>query len=178
MHSKLFYVPLLISVLLFQDSEIKWNIHTLLTWQNFKGQPDLTSSAAAVTAAAISYSYTANKIGTEIINFKVNVTTQFYPEKSWFKKELVNNHILSHEQYHFNIAELFSRKLRRKIAMLQPNSNLKNQIKKTYDSITIELARFQNLYDVETDFSRNYELQKKWELKVARELLALNAYKQ
>tara|TARA_R110002012_G_scaffold294228_1_gene490244 strand:- start:346 stop:882 length:537 start_codon:yes stop_codon:yes gene_type:complete len=173
---KFFIAIIFGSCLLSQDSEIIWQEHNLLVWENFKGRPDKSSSAAAVTASGISYNYGVSRVGDRVVGFDATVITHFYPEKSWCKKELINEHILQHEQFHFNITELHSRLLRKTLSELKANPELVSQITGAYKAINIELQKFQELYDSETDYSRNYEVQKEWELKVSKQLLALNAF--
>ena len=86
----------------------------------------------------------------------------FYPEKSWYKAEICNAVVLSHEQLHFDIAELFARKFRRQLDSTRFTRNIKAEVRAIYRKINEELAAFQDRYDTETDFSRNVGQQKAW----------------
>lgn len=174
-------LKILFSITLFfclfqQDSELIWQEEELLTWENFNGPPDLNSTAAAVTASGISYNYSVSRVGDRVVGFDATVISHFYPEKSWCKKDQINAHILQHEQFHFNITELHSRLLRKQLSLLKPNPDLISQITSAYKNINLDLAKFQNQYDKESDFSRDYEVQKKWELKVKKQLLDLKDF--
>jgi len=90
------------------------------------------------------------------------VRTYFYPQKSWYKPEICNAVILSHEQLHFDIAEMFARKMRQQLAATRFTSNIKAEVREIYEQINRELADFQRQYDRETDFSRYVAQQEAW----------------
>lgn len=148
---------------------ISWS-EKRLTWKDFKGEPPTSDRVAATTASGISYRFSTS--GTRSA-FKVDyeVSTHFYPKKSWYKPELADEVVLSHEQLHFDISELFARKLRKELseATFTPE-NVKKKIKALYNRNNQELNDFQNRYDEETNFSRNRENQSLWNKKVAEAL--------
>lgn len=141
-----------------------------LTWKDFKGEPPLSDRVAATTASGISYQFSTS--GTRD-SYKIDfeISTHFYPNKSWYKPELCDAVILSHEQLHFDISELFARKLRKEFseATFTPE-NVKRKIRALYRKNNEELSDFQNRYDAETNFSRNREKQLIWNKKIAKEL--------
>lgn len=146
-----------------------WDANTKLTWKDFKGNipPDVVP--AATTASGISYRYSANLLHHEVrLDFEVNAF--FYPNESWYKPEICNDFILAHEQLHFDIAELFARKMRKRLDETSFSDNVKAEIKKIYKEILKELADFQELYDWETNFSRNREQQLRWNKEIAKAL--------
>src|SRR5574338_86889 len=87
-----------------KEELIPWQAGRKLSWNDYYGKPDPASDAAASTATylGIEYSFSNN-------NFSYKISCSFSKEKSWvrFKNDLV----LSHEQGHFDITELFARKL-------------------------------------------------------------------
>ena len=100
----------------------------------------------------------------------IDVGCEFFPEKSWYRPELCDSIILSHEQLHFDIAELHARKLRKKLAETQFTENIREEIREIYDDMLKRLYIFQNRYDRETNFSRNLQKQLFWNQEIAREL--------
>jgi len=160
-----------------QDTEIVWQKERALVWEDFQAKPDVNSPAAAVTASGLTFNYSLSKQNGRIIGFETMVISHFYPEHSWCKKDQITDHILSHEQFHFNITELHSRLLRKEFSKLKINPNIANQIKELHRKANKDMGLMQKAYDSETDFSRNHEQQAKWQKKVKLHLNLLESYK-
>ncbi|MEM9143660.1 MAG: DUF922 domain-containing protein [Bacteroidota bacterium] len=152
-----------------QEEMIPWSPDRKLKWSDFKGKPFTTEWAAATTASGISYEFsTSGTLKEMVVHFKVS--TDFYPQKSWYRPELVNDVILAHEQLHFDISELFARKMRKQLRETVFTRNIKEEVKEIYKQILKELSAFQNNYDHQTNFSRNTEKQLLWNKKIAEAL--------
>ncbi len=148
------------------EEGVLWDKDTRLTWKDFKGKVPPAAVPAATTASGISYKYSANLIHHEVeLDFEVN--TYFYPNESWYKPEICDDLILSHEQLHFDISELFARKMRNRLKRTSFSDNVKAEIRKIYKEILQELQDFQDQYDWETSFSRNPKKQLEWNKKIA-----------
>lgn len=77
---------------------------------------------------------------------------------------------------HFDISEIFARKIRRELKKLQEhNERDTDKYYQVFDKLLNELNDYQNQYDSEVYF--NVEKQKDWIDKVAKELKALEAFK-
>lgn len=152
-----------------EEETIPWSTDRKLLWEDFKGRPFKTAWAAAVTASGITYAFSSTETDGKL-KLDIEISTHFYPEESWFQPDLVNGVILSHEQLHFDISELFARKMRKKVAETKFTSNVKAEIKKIYRDILKELSAYQKKYDFETNFSRNFEKQLEWNKKIAEAL--------
>lgn len=148
---------------------IPWSADRKLQWSDFKGSYLKTEWAAATTATSISYSLSVEETGGRQI-VSIDVGCEFFPEKSWYRPELCDSIILSHEQLHFDIAELHARKLRKKLAETQFTENIREEIREIYNDILRRLYIFQNKYDRETNFSRNLQQQLLWNQMIAKEL--------
>ena len=98
------------------------------------------------------------------------VGAYFYPESSWHRPEVANANILSHEQLHFDISELFARKMRSKIKVFRFTSEVKAEMKGIYEEILRELRDFQTKYDDETNYSRDVEKQNEWNSMISEAL--------
>ncbi|MDO6810190.1 DUF922 domain-containing protein [Zobellia galactanivorans] len=149
-----------------QEGEvIVWDADRKLQWSDFKGSYFKTEWAAATTASGISYSFTSfTKEGRLYLDFVVQ--SEFYPKKSWYRPELCDSIILGHEQLHFDISELYARKMRKRLAQTQFTMNAKAEVRAIYKAILKELGNFQNKYDRETNFSRNLEKQVLWNRRI------------
>lgn len=153
-----------------QDYEtIEWRPDYKLTWDDFKGQAPSNDRAAATTASGISYQFSTSGTRNEIkLDFKVS--TFFYPNKSWYQPSLCDSLILSHEQLHFDISELYARKMRKRLTAGSFTQNVKAEVRIIYKEILEELEEFQDLYDDQTNFSRDIEQQLIWNKKIEESL--------
>lgn len=163
-----------------QDNEpvITWSSSYKLSWEDFKAKPNINDDAVAITASGITFGFSFTETDkNEMVSFTTEIFAHFYPEHSWYKKELANNHILEHEQLHFDITELFARKFRYRISQLKLSNSIRKQLNKIEKNINTELSEMQNEYDSETNNSRNYESQAKWNMYINTELNAYSKYK-
>ena len=150
-----------------QEEEIPWSPDFRLKWSDFRGKPQENSRIAAVTASGISYRFSSiERDGYYEVEYEVN--TFFYPEKSWYQPHMCDDLILSHEQLHFDIAEIFARKMRKAIDSTRFTKNVKAEINAIYRRTLNELEEFQDRYDTETNYSINRAAQLRWnrEIKV------------
>jgi hypothetical protein len=149
---------------------IDWKSSRRLTWSDYKGKPDPNSDAAATTTSylGIEYNFANNTVGYKII-------CRFSKNKSWGLYK--TDHILGHEQGHFDITEIFARKLNKETGKYKFNKNTYGKdLQKIYDDIVDEKEELQNQYDKETDFSRNKERQAEWLKKIEKMLDDLEDY--
>jgi len=144
-----------------EPEAILWSPDRKLVWDDFKGKPFKTAWAAAITASGISYSFSSVQENGQLV-LDITINSYFYPEESWYQPKLCDSLILSHEQLHFDIAELYARKMRKQVAETTFTKNVKAEVKAIYKDILRELGNFQKKYDFETNFSRNVEKQLEW----------------
>lgn len=143
------------------QEEVEWSPDFRFTWNDFKGKVPAGSGAAATTASGISYDFsTYYEHGEMKVDF--NVYAYFYPTKSWYKPDISNDVTLLHEQLHFDITELYARKLREKLDNATFTDNIKEEVRKMYKGTIRQLNDFQNKYDSETNYSRNLPVQERW----------------
>jgi len=155
-----------------------WHESYKLVWKDFQANPDKNSSAVAITVSGITFGFSITQTSTEeVISCDTEVSAHFYPEKSWYKPKSANNHILNHEQLHFDITELHARKFRHEISLIKISNSIENDLKTLQKNINKQLAQMQNLYDEETNHSRNIETQAKWQVYINQEIEKLANYK-
>ena len=166
----LFFLFAVLSTVQAQEEDgVPWDPNHRLTWSDFRGIPPESQRVAATTASGISYSYrTQGAPGKYRLDYEVNA--YFYPEKSWYHAEICDSVILSHEQLHFDISELFARKMRKVLEERTFGRNVRAEVRRIFTEINRELSEFQDRYDRETDFSRNREAQTEWNRRVAEML--------
>jgi hypothetical protein len=124
---------------------------------------------AAITASGIAYRFSAiEKRGQ--MDVDCTVESFFYPDASWYRPELADDNILSHEQLNFDISELFARKMRARISTYRFTSNVKAEMRRIYEDIIREMQSFQERYDKETNYSRSVEKQQLWNAQIRKAL--------
>jgi hypothetical protein len=150
---------------------IAWDSARLLTWNDYKGRPDPSSDAAASTTTYLGIEYRMDEKG-----FSYRIQCRFSLSKSWGRSK--TDFILKHEQGHFDIAEIFARKLNQRMTHYKFNqATYKTDLKDIYDGITKEKEDFQDLYDRETDHSRKKEQQLEWLKKIEKMLVDLDSFR-
>jgi hypothetical protein len=153
-----------------QDT-LYWQSGHKLLWQDFNAEPDSTVKQAAATYAGITYHLIANDD-----SFKIKIVCYFLKSKSWSKYKS-NDTLLMHERLHFDIAELFARKLRQSVAEYKFNpQTVGNDIEKLYVLNKQERLKMNEIYDKETNHSQNFDKQLIWNKKISVELNAVKKY--
>lgn len=150
---------------------ISWSEDRKLEWSDFKGKPRKASPNEALTDSGMSIELKCDGTTAEAI-----IKCFFSPSKSW-TKSTDSDYLLAHEQLHFDITELFVRKLRQKLAKHKGDCEaLSKHIEAYYNSNYKEFVAYQDRYDSESKHSLNKEKQAYWEAKIKRELDELKAY--
>lgn len=173
---KLFSFFFIILFTSFSNEKIAWSEGVNLTWEDFKGRPDMRSSYVAMTNSGIVFSYQlASENGN--LSLTTSVEARFHPEMSWHKPDKVNNHVLQHEQGHFNITEIHARKLRKAFAEYKVTKNYERELSAIFSRINRERQVMQDRYDKETNHSQNKEKEAQWQVFINNELKKLQQWK-
>jgi len=171
------FLILLVSFFAFQtDGYLDWNERRKLTWSDFQAEPPVQSAHAALTNSGINLD-----LRLENKEFNVKVHARFNPDKSWKRKDIENSeYLLAHEQLHFDLTELYVRKLRKAFLTRRwkENENVYAIFNELYQSNQTLLWKVQDVYDAETEHSINREAQAKWSGAVADSLEMFNEFKQ
>ena len=160
-----------------EEETMTWNESRKLTWSDFRGEVNPNSDAVALTASGITFGFSVSTSGSRIVDYSTTVEAHFYPNKSWYNQERADEYILGHEQLHFDITELYTRKFRERLSMLKVNPNIRKQLKQLHTSINKQLNDTQKLYDEQSVHSINVDAQKQWEEHIKMELGKLDQFK-
>lgn len=153
------------------SSTIEWEKDRKLTWDDFKGKPEINSTKAALT-----YSSIHAQFGYNDKSLQYTITCSFDGMKSWGR--IKNDYILKHEQGHFDLTEVFARKLNKDLSAYRFNKNtVGDDINRIYQSVVDELTMIQQKYDKETDHSRDFPLQSQWNHKIDSMLTVTHNYR-
>ena len=158
------------------EEKIPWNQDRKLTWADFKGVPNGPSDYVASTNSGVSFSYSyreRNGVG----EIKFTVVSNFYPDLSWYRPSKISDYILAHEQIHFDISELFARKLRQRLANIPHDRDFKSKAGNVYDQIEADRREMQFQYDVDSNHSNVKEEEFHWRAYIAEQLRVYQRWK-
>ncbi len=170
------YILILLLLIAFKPEtnnadRIYWRPDSLLAWNDFQGKAEEESDFSSITDWGISFQYTILQN-----EFSADVKCYFNKNGSWTKTNSL--YVLRHEQCHFDLAEVYARKLRQELEGYSFQHNASEQeLDAIYKRITDECKAEENRYDDETNHSLNAQKQKEWEASVAAQLKGLDNYK-
>ena len=154
-----------------QKDLIEWNDTRRLVWADFKGKVPVNAANAALTNTSINVEFGFSKKG-----MTYSIKCRFDKNKSWVRVK--NDLVLSHEQGHFDIAELHARKLNKALRDYRFNSKtVSEDVNKIYETVMKDHHAFQSEYDQQTDFSRKVEKQVEWLARIEKDLKSFEEYK-
>lgn len=153
---------------------ILWNEERLLTWDDFRGKPERRFAGASTH-----YDIIKTLTMTNEFSATVNIEAIFFCKKSWKKPLWVNESLLAHEQKHFDVVELFSRKLRKQIqeTVFSSYSDLETKSDSLYKIIDKDMDVYQDAYDDGSNGSMDGNGQRAWNKKIMDEIHSLEAHK-
>lgn len=153
-----------------KEQFIPWS-EKRLTWNDYLAEPSDLSDAAAITSTALGFEY---HIRNNMPTYKI--TCSFSKTRSWGKYK--TDYILKHEQGHFDITEIYARKLAKALDEYKFNPKKYQQdLNKIYGDVMKEKEEFQNEYDDNTDYSRKKGKQSEWLERIATLLADLGDYR-
>ena len=150
--------------------KFQWHEHAQLSWDDFKGEVNTThDESAAATCCSIGFkTNTAAQGGKPVIE----VYNTFYTTRSWVRPDARIQSILDHEQGHFDLCEVYTRKLKNRMSNFDLNmAGVKQQLMNIYTEVSKEYEARQQCYEQETVHGTNLEAQKRWQDMIARELM-------
>ncbi|WP_374451109.1 hypothetical protein [Cloacibacterium normanense] len=179
----------LLSFSFVKDDFILWQENKKLKIQDFKAENKDTVKVnrqqflGAISAIRIEYSsFQRNK--NSVPDFSIK--TYFDPNESWML--LKNDYVLQHEQIHFDLTELYARKMRKSVESLrQKNVTNISIYRKKIQHWNVMKEKASNQFDADNQdyyikigqkilFQKNPK-QEAWKKKVDRELFQYNLFK-
>lgn len=173
----IFVLTLILNGASINDDVLEWQEDVQLKWSDFKGQPQDLGDIVAITSSGISFRFSIKENEHIVTGVETQVQAHFYPKRSWVHKKKASDHILSHEQLHFDITELHVRKFRKEITHLEISKDIKRDLNNTYARINKDMAAMQKTYDTETNYSRDVIAQAIWKKKIDGALKVYGDYK-
>lgn len=161
------------------NSTITWETSKKLTWNDFEGKTDSinfgkakTSYRIRITPENVTVDENDNIQGYE----NMTVQAEFDKKHSWSLAKF-DTVVLAHEQLHFDIAELFARKIRKQFYKnIIAKEKTYERFWADYKKLWNECSKFQRKFDNETNHGRNKEQNRFWEKLVVGELMKLKSF--
>ena len=144
---------------------LRWSKDYKLTWEDFQGVADSSSLGGAATVSGIQYK-SLHKDDTSIV---LKTYSLFYTKESWEKLQYRTKESLKHEQGHFDITELYARKLSKAFASYKYcKTTVENDLNDIFSYYFKQMNKCHEKYDNETANHRNVVKQKEWDKKIAQ----------
>lgn len=154
---------------------IPWLGGNQLSWGDFQGA-DPHNGYAATTRYTIVYKYNWDDAG----KLTFSVSCIFDKGLSWKQAHDLTPDLLRHEQLHFDVAEIYARKIRqafaRYTALHKYSAATDTDLKRIFDGLMAECCRFNDLYDTDTDHSKIKNKQDEWDRKITGILHSFDSY--
>ncbi len=152
-----------------KNDTIIWQKDSLLNPADFKGKVSKQWAGCAVTFIMIE---PVESNG----NMLFSVQAVFDKSKSSIIK--TSDYILKHEQLHFDICELYARKLRKMLLEtdFKKVKNIQREIQNMYNKVNNEYAKYEEKYDKDTNHGENPAKQKVWSDDIANQMKELDKY--
>ncbi|MDJ1471146.1 DUF922 domain-containing protein [Xanthocytophaga flava] len=152
---------------------ILWNPTEKLRWVDFQGPPN--PQALFEKAACASSIYV--KGGKRSVGFPDFIVGCYFLKKQSWTLDTLSESLLRHEQGHFDIAELYARKIRQTIDSLHKKSTEDFNIYANNIQVLLEkYSKDEIAYDRETSHGTDMVEQKRWIKKIAFELKRLHNF--
>ena len=151
-------------------TQFQWAEHKKLSWEDFRGDVRAANEeSAAATHCGIGFKTKSPKPGNKS---EVVVYNTFYTDKSWVRPDAKIQSILTHEQGHFDLCEIYTRKLKVRMEQFDFNApDVRKALMGIYTEISNEYETRQQAYERETTHGTNLGQQKRWTDMIAAELM-------
>lgn len=144
------------------EREILWSAARRLTVEDFKGVPAIGYSDRVAGLTHSGFGYLLYK-QSAVHATRVSIYCKFSCHQSWIRQKYMNDTaVLRHEQAHFDIAEIYARKLYKAFVEEGVSGYNLRDAESIYRKIFAEFQKCQERYDDETAHGTNVEEQKRW----------------
>jgi hypothetical protein len=143
--------------------DILWNSENKLTWENFEKRVGQGSFYKAFTYSGIRYN-----IDAPVDSIIITLEAYFLPNESWVYLDSQTDRLLNHEQRHFDIAEVYRRRMREEMQKFKipvtefMSHGYDDDAKEIFERLYGEMEAKQKEYDLETNHGIDDSNQLKW----------------
>nr|WP_314490493.1 DUF922 domain-containing protein [uncultured Chryseobacterium sp.] len=160
------------------SQRIEWKEDRKLIWNNFKSKINNQRGKDIVAYTHCGWVYSVVKSSNPKGAAKVDIKTIFNEDQSWKDDKRINDYVLNHEQKHFDIAEIYARRIRKEIIeKIKTTGDYDRYFQTVYNRILKDYKNFQALYDGVTEHGMNKEKQAEYDALISEELEQLKNYR-
>src|SRR5687768_12026163 len=159
------------------EDVIVWSTARRLTWSDFKARPPSGQLGGAISALGFGFVF-----GCRDGQLHARVVARFHPNQSWVAYRIISSGLgsrvgLQHEQTHFDLAEVYARRIRRYFRELKdPCPRSDAELDALAEPMFRDERAAQRKYDDETENGQQDNRQATWDKRVAAELSKLSAF--
>jgi len=157
------------------ETQIRWTEQRSLTWYDFKGKPDRLNYPNVLALTHCGFGYQPNVRLFKETEFHVETT--FYTGSSWYLPEGKTDYVLRHEQIHFDLAEVYSRKLKKQLIEANVSNTNSSEYIAIFNKLFQDYKERQDSYDYDTKHGTAKASQEKWNATIEIELAKYDLYK-
>jgi hypothetical protein len=158
-----------------KDSLLVWQGQGKLSLMDFKHTPDsfaIKNETSNKASSLLDIKMDVPQFIKFDTAFSYNITAVFYKYLSW----LYDTTQLRHERLHFDLSELYARKMRSSLHHMKIDYESYNMVKTKLNDLYYEHAKTHVLYDKETRNGKMPNMQLRWERNVEIQLDTLKQY--
>jgi hypothetical protein len=161
------------------EKEIYWTADRKLSWEDFKGSPKTISNTNTAAQTYCGFGFQTNQVST-LTKTKIFTTNIFTCNLSWVREDQKSRiDLLEHEQGHFDLCEVYSRQLRKKLIEKKLTVyNINTDANIIFKSVYALYLDRQELYEKETNYGLDRQKQIEWTKKIENEIKDLSSFTQ
>ncbi len=169
--NKIYFLLTFFLAVTVSGQSIQWSSAKKLEWSDFRNpvKPTKEQDVVAITSTGIKYVVAQQKGSPNKV--QLHISAVFSQKNSWKNTEGLTPEALDHEQGHFDIAEIYARKIKAEVRnRIITKTDFDKNFKSLYDRNYKDYLEFQKKYDVETNRGLNTTEQQKFRNLINRQL--------
>lgn len=159
------------------EKEIEWTANRKLTWEDFKGTPKTVSNFNTAAQTYCGFGFQTNRV-TMFNKAKIFTLNTFTTNLSWVRPDQKDRaDLLEHEQGHFDLCEIYTRQLRKRLEEKKLTAfNLNTDANVIFKEIYASYLERQEQYEKETQYGLDRKKQIEWTIIISKEINELSIY--
>ena len=159
------------------EKEIEWTANRKLSWEDFKGTPKTASNLNTAAQTYCGFGFQTNRV-TMFNKAKIFTLNTFNTHLSWVRPDQKNRaDLLEHEQGHFDLCEIYTRQLRKRLEDKKLTAfNLNTDANVIFKEIYASYLERQEQYEKETEYGLDRQKQMEWTITINKEINQLSIY--
>lgn len=152
------------------DRVFRWTRDRKLRWEDFQGlrRSNCGERVAAETSCGISVE---TSLAPATSKARIYVFNSFDKQQSWVRRDGQCDAVLRHEQGHWDLCEIYTRRMQDRFDALNiRGGRLNEMVSRIFDQVESEYLKRQEAYESETRHGVDKDAQRRWEFIIGQEL--------